>query len=190
MPRPLEAIRYRSTSGGSDRTAHGEIIPCPANLSARRSFHLPFPLADNPASATTLHRRAKWIPDAGECAASGTSQTSHRRYNLNLAGCRAGNIAPRSPYPRNPARHFAEDRETRDPEIAKPARAAGLHIRRKPEAKSSGIESFPHIAEFRKPSLATGELCPRQAASRRAVLQPGRPFCCRSFPSVSRFTAR
>ena len=50
-----------------------------------------------PASALALHRRAKWIPDAAECAASSTPPTSRRRDNLNLAGCRAENIAPRSP---------------------------------------------------------------------------------------------
>ena len=85
------------------------------------------------------------IPDDQKVAGGGKSETSRRRDNLNLAGCGARNIARRSRSARNPLRAQSLFREaaTPEPEIAKPAEAAGLPYPASREDLVSGMRELP-----------------------------------------------
>jgi hypothetical protein len=120
------------------------------------------------------------FPRRGNYSAGGKSETSRRRDNLNLAGCRAGNIAPRSWSARNPPRarlHCARPRH-RNPETQNPPRRAGLHTGRGRELDYLAITSFPYLADFRKPLWRAPVRCAQSQPLPGGCTAPRRPDAC------------
>ena len=85
--------------------------------------------------------------------------------------------------------HFREA-ETPEP-ISKnpPGKGGSAYPAGGRETLGMAIESFPDLADFRKPHSCHGRSAPGQAASGRVALQPRRPFCSHSSPSPSTCTA-